>query len=141
MSEEVEITEIDEVNETPSKTTVKNGLDKTSKIILIVTLALSLLFIVLGVVSLRRGSNSGNHDSATGGGNRYTSEESRGGSRYNSATGNGGWNDSESDSDSETIYYNRLTVGSKSSYSLYRNEKNIFPSIPVITAEVTIISQ
>ena len=124
MSEEVEITEIEEVNETPSKTTVKKGLDKTSKIILIVTLVLSLIFIVLGVVSLKRGTNSGGHDSSTGGGNRYTSEESRGGSRYNSATGGGGWYDSESDS--ESIYYNGLTVGSESTYSLYRNDRKYF---------------
>lgn len=124
MSEEVEITEVDEVNETPSKTTVRKGLDKTGKIILTVTLVLSLIFIVLGVVSLKRGMNGGGHDSSTGGGNRYTSEESRGGSRYNSATGNGGWNDSESDS--ESTYYTSITVGSESTYWLYRNDRKYF---------------
>ncbi len=113
MSEEVEITEVDEVNETPSKTTVKKGLDKTGKIILIVTLVLSLIFIVLGVVSLKRGTNGRGHDSSTGGG-----------SRYNSATGNGGWNDSESDS--ESTYYTSITIGSESTYWLYRNDRKYF---------------
>ncbi len=119
MSEEIEITEINEIDEEkeiPSKKTAKttkNGLDKTGKIILIITLVLSLSFILLGAVSLTGGKNSGNNSTSSGGGNRYTSE-SRGGSRYNS------------ESEKESIYYNRLTVGSESVYSLYRSDRKYF---------------
>lgn len=105
MSEEIETTEADEVKKTPSKSAAKKGLDKSGKIILIVTFILSLLFVVAGALYLKGGTSSGGnrHNSSTGGGNRYNSE-----------------------SDDETIYDNRITIGSASAYSVYQDDREYF---------------
>ncbi len=102
MSEKIETTEAEK---TSSKPEAKKVLDKSGKIILIVTLILSLLFIAAGALYLNGGTSGG-------------------GNRHNSSTGDDWWDDSESDDD--TIYDNRITIGSPSAYSVYQNDEEYF---------------